>query len=457
MTTTTVTPAAFHRPRHGSEPFQPLTAYQARLGDFDYVEEEWFATGRDDNGEAYTTTVLVRRPRDPGRFSGTVIAEPLHFFPITPIFHYTSEYVVRAGHAWAYIGSEKASVDQVKASDPERYATVGLPAETRSAEAAGLDFTVVPSSREDGGDFWWEQLERQCQASRAILAEVGAGLRQPSGPFAGFAVDHVILAGHSGTGRITTAFIRERHGSHRLPDGSPVFDGFFPSGWPTTPFEGCGVPIVQTICEGDICAENIFPYRLGYAGLAYRRPDGDEPGDRFRLYELAGVAHTSTQHPPIDDLKFLEQLLPVGTIPEAGEASGMPFNQLYQMALHHLVRWVADGVAPPKAERLRDAPDGFFAKDAHGNTLGGVRTAHLDVPRATYWANVPDPEGKPYFGPYGFERPLDDATLARLYGGRKAYLDRFNQRLDELVGQGWFLAEDADGQRRDAENAAVPE
>jgi hypothetical protein len=40
------------------------------------VEEEWFAAGEVE-GHPYLTTVYVRRPRDPNRFSGTVMVEPV--------------------------------------------------------------------------------------------------------------------------------------------------------------------------------------------------------------------------------------------------------------------------------------------------------------------------------------------------------------------------------------------
>src|SRR5262245_33392970 len=88
------------------------------LEDFDYVEEEWFASG-EEQGRPFTTWMLVRRPRDPSRFSGTVIVEPLHAYPISPIFLYTSRYIMRSGHGWACVGSQKTSIDiNVRPSNP---------------------------------------------------------------------------------------------------------------------------------------------------------------------------------------------------------------------------------------------------------------------------------------------------------------------------------------------------
>jgi hypothetical protein len=303
---------------------------------------------------------------------------------------------------------------------------------------------------------WWEHLPRQNRASHGILAQVGAAIKATAGPFEGANVNCVPLAGHSGTGYLLSKYIREGHDSLRLADGSSVYDGYFPSGWPTTAFGPCDVPIVQVVTEGDYADDNIAFFRPGFDGLAYRRPDSNEPGDRFRLYELASVAHTSTQYPPINDVDFLKQIQSDLTVEADVQMSGMPFNQLYQMALDHLVRWVAEGVAPPSARRMEMGPDGWFVKDEHGNSIGGVRTVQLDVPRATYTSNTTLPNGKQGFGSFGFERPFDEATLKRLYRDKSHYLERFNLHLDEIISEGWFLPEDAEEFRTEAQQVVDP-
>lgn len=455
--TVTVTPATLYRPEfvEGSQPFIPGMGHQGRLSDFDYIEEEWFATGEED-GRPYVTTVLVRIPRDASRFSGTVIVEPLHFFPISPVFSFTSEYIMRSGHGWVCVGSQKTSIDiHVKPSNPQRYGSLHIEAEPLPPEAHHLDLGTLPADISNT-HLWWEHLPRQNRASHAILAQVGAAIKASAGPLAGFDVSCAVLVGHSGTGYLLSRYIREGHDALRREDGSSVYDGYFPSGWPTSAFGPCDVPIVQVVTQGDYAGDNVTFFRPGFDGLAYRRPDSDESGDRFRLYELAGVAHTSTQYPPINDIEFLKQIQS-GIMAEAGmQMSGMPFNQLFQVALDHLVGWAAEGIAPPRAERLEMGADGWFVRDEHGNSVGGVRTAHLDVPRATYTSNTILPGGQPGFASFGFEEPFDAATMKRLYQSRDSYLRRFNLRLDELIGQGWFLADDAEEFRAEAEKIVVP-
>ena len=79
-----VTPAELRRAaRRRPTVFVPYATEMPPLADHDYVQEEWIATGVED-GHPYATTVCVRRPRDRARFSGTVIAEPLHVHGIAP-------------------------------------------------------------------------------------------------------------------------------------------------------------------------------------------------------------------------------------------------------------------------------------------------------------------------------------------------------------------------------------
>jgi predicted component of type VI protein secretion system len=81
----------------------------------------------------------------------------------------------------------------------------------------------------------------------------------------------------------------------------------------------------------------------------------------------------------------------------------------------------------------------------------------MDVPRLRYQSNPGVKEdGTPAFGVVGIEEPLPPETLRRLYRDHADYVDRFNHRLDELIAQGWFLAEDADDMRTEAEQAKIP-
>ena len=452
----TVDPATLRRPPvvDASARFVPTGQYRGTLGEFDYVEEEWFATGQAD-GHPYTTTLTVRRPRDPVRFSGTVIVEPVHAASAAPIWIYTSTYQMRAGHGWAAVCSQKSVLDLfVKPMDADRYASLDIFSDAPSLAASGFDQLRVPrdpaAMRER-----MEQMRRVNALSTPILAQVGAALDGGEGPFAGLGVRTLLLVGHSQTGGVVTDYVLKGHDAHRRPDGSPVYAGYFPSGAPSVCFGPRDAPLVQVLSEGDIAD----PYRPGREGRVYRREDSDDPSDRYRLYELAGVGHMGTRYPPYSD-NATWQHDPIGTagsVPEDAAMNSLPHDELFAMGLDHLVRWVASGENPPRADRIEVGPRGLFAKDEHGNSLGGVRCAQMDVPRLHY---EPTPgikdDGTPAFGVVGIEEPLSPETLGRLYRDHADYVERFERRLDELVAQGWLLAEDVDEMRAEADKADVP-
>ncbi|MBV8951482.1 MAG: hypothetical protein JOZ99_11445 [Actinobacteria bacterium] len=426
----------------------PGVVHRTRPVDFDYVEGEWFASGVDADGRAYTTQVHVRRPRDAGRFSGTVIVEPLHFSSIAPIFMYCSPYAMRSGHGWAVVASQKTALDQhVKGSDPARYDALHI----ETAPSARPVSSSPPSMSADALAAYWRALARYNEASSAILAQVGAALRE-SETFADCAVEHVLLAGHSQTGFVTTNYIREAHESQRLARGRPVFDGYFPTGYPAAPFGSRDVPLVQVLSDGDIShPEHSFSGE--YGRRQYRRDDSDAPNDRYRLYELAGVPHMGTRYPPFNDVGLWASMENHGSYGDGARMSTLPHNELFSMALDHLVHWVADGVTPPHAERLVTRSDGWLASDEHGNTLGGVRCVQLDVPRARYLSNAPQADGSPGTGTVGTEVLFDAPLLRKLYGTHDEYAARFRERLDGLVGARWMLVDDVEEMQAEADRA----
>ena len=404
--------------------FVPAGLYRGKPDEYGYIEEEWLAAGEVD-GHPYRTAVFVRRPSDPSKFSGTLVVEPLHATSAAPTWIYTSTYHLRSGHAWACVYSQKSALDaHVKPFNPDRYSSLDIWSE------------VSPDDR-----------QQMNAASTPILAQVGAALRT-TGPLDDFGVQHVILAGHSQTGGVVTNYIQNGHDAFRFADGSSIY----PAGAPRVQFGPRDVPIVQTLSEGDISD----PRRPGREGRGYRRPDSDEPGDRYRLYELAGVPHMGTRYPPYNDTSMWVTD-PGGTAGEVtadARMNSLPHGELFSMTLHHLVQWVANGVTPPRADRIQEGTDEMFVKDESGNSRGGVRSAQMDVPRLKYFPNPgTNEDGTPARGVVGFEEPLPKETLQRLYPSHDAYVESFNSRLEELIAAGWLLPEDADEMRAEAAGA----
>lgn len=437
----TVKPARWHR--HASPkvpaPYLPTAIYRTDHAQAGYIEEEWFASGVDDLGQPYTTQVYIWRPSDPARFSGTILAEPLHALGVPPMMQYVSPYVARAGHGWAMIGSQKTPIETyVRSKDPDYYSLLRIePASGVPTKAPDRSDAAAFSAYRDGMN----------QASNAILAQVGAALRSTRGPFRGLRTRHVILMGHSQTGGVVTRYIAEKHAAERLSRGRPIYDGYFPSGAPRTAFGPRDVPLIQLVSEGDVSdADRRGPE---FANRRYRRPDSDDPNDRYRLYELAGTSHMGTRYPPHSDPASWKAYM--GEDLSGLTMNSMPHHEQFAMGVHHLVQWVTRGVTPPRAPRLEEALGRrYLAKDEHGNTLGGIRSPQMDVPRATYVPNPVRADGVVRAGVVGFEVAFTPEKMRALYGTPANYVSRFNARLEEVTRDGWLLPEDADEMRAEA-------
>jgi hypothetical protein len=79
----------------------------------------------------------------------------------------------------------------------------------------------------------------------------------------------------------------------------------------------------------------------------------------------------------------------------------------------------------------------------------------MDVPHSTYQPNPTKADGTPSYLTVGNDEPFGPEKLRQLYGDTATYVERFNRRLDELVAQGWLLAEDADEMRREAKQIDI--
>jgi len=436
--------------------FVPSGSFRGDLGDFGYVEEEWFASGTVD-GHAYSTQLTIRRPQDPARFSSTLLVEPVHAASAAPIWMYTSLYQMRSGHAWAAVLSQKTVLEGfVRPTNPERYAGLEIWSDVESGESgiAAMALPRDPTAIQQR----IEQMNRVNVLSSAILAQIGAALSTPSatGPFADGAVRDAILMGHSQTGWVVSNYVAHAHDSERWADGSPIYHGYFPSGAPSVQFGPRDVPLLQVVSEGDIADPSRGPMRVD---RGYRRDDSDAPDDRYRLYELAGVGHMDTRHPPYSENRTW-QIDPTGTagvVPPDATMNSLPHGELFAMGLDHLVQWVRVDVPPPRAARIETGDDGLFVKDDWGNSCGGVRCVQMDVPAKRYLPNPgTNDDGTPAFGVVGIEEPLSPQTLKTMYRDHSDYVKRYRRRLNELIGEGWLLSADVDEMLAEADRANVP-
>lgn len=116
----------------------PFSASLIGLARFGYVEEEYFIEGRATAGNGasapYKTRLVVRRPKDPARFNGSVV---LDWFNVTGGFDvdsewiYTYEELLRSGYAYVGVSVQMVGVQgsprALKLWDPVRYAALSHP------------------------------------------------------------------------------------------------------------------------------------------------------------------------------------------------------------------------------------------------------------------------------------------------------------------------------------------
>jgi len=371
------------------------------LAHFKYTTKEYFVSGVA-NGQPYKTRIVIRRPADNSRFSGLVLAESMHPSGNPWMFHFTHTYSMTEGHVGLEI---LTSATQAFAEfSPERYSGLSV--------ASG-------------------------QANE-IIAQVGALMKssRADNPLADLPIRKMILTGSSASAGVVVNYL-PAHMVQRLSDMKPIYDGFMPTSNGAT-LRLVDVPMIQV------------PTMRETMNGATTRPDGDVPGNQFRVYEFAGMGHIDSRDAAAyypDPCK-----LPISRFPLAAYMS---------VALHHLWRWLDTGTPPPHADRIymdynTDGDGSLMALDEFGNVRGGIRTTYVDVPTSKIGvpnagAEPPIKNPHPFIAARGeaaqnqlcglanYQIAFTPAQLKQIYTDKRAYLAKVQQRYDELMGQGWAL------------------
>jgi hypothetical protein len=383
------------------------------LQPYGYIEEEYFISGTVD-GKPYTTSLLVRKPKDASKFSGLVAVETVHAAGAIP-FWGVRDVWLNGGHGWAAVASQRVALEgQVKKFNAARYANLTIP----EVEAAAS----TPQQMMSGG--------AQDLYSQAIMTQVGEFLKSNTkdSPFAGLQVKFLVMGGASQTGGTTLRYIENSHAKARMPDGKPIYDGYLPGeAFSRSPLPPTDAAIIHTVTEGDLANA------LAGKRTPPSRPDSDAPNDRYRHYQIAGASHVGTRG--ITDPKAVFSTLENAVKP--GEQLSQFPNEVYVSTAFHLADWVLKGAAPPKASPI-EVVNGEIVRDEQGNAKGGLRSPYVDTPTVRYIAAAPADTANPMRRLIGFQEPLSKEKLASLYKSRDNYLRRFNEGIDKMVTQRWL-------------------
>ena len=400
----------------------PLWDSWHRLGPFGYREQEVLvsgtATAADGTSAPYTTRVVVSRPKDQADFNGTVL---LDWVNVTAQFENAvdileaREFLLRQGYAFVQVSAQSAGLCCTPLTpqvwDPVRYAAIDHP-----------------------GDAYADDMF--AQVARLFRDGPKAG----PDPMAGLDVRRILASGQSQSANRLHDFVEARQ-------GAGVIDGFLIHGEGAKTFGvDLDVPVLHLLSDRE----------------ADPAPPSDDP--RYSLWEVAGTAHSDyfigTQQVQgsgrrVSDQPALDKKGYAALIDEAGNygqvpaplmttctvaGATMPMHYTTSSALFQLDRWVRTGTAPRTQPRYAFDATGALAKDEHGNSLGGIRLAPIEVPVATYVSTSCN------LG--GITLPFTDAQVQALYPTFADYQRRMRAATDRSVRQGWVLPADGVDQMR---------
>lgn len=401
-----------------------------------------------DETAPYNTRILVYRPIDPADFSGTVFVEWLNVsagFDTSPDWNLAHNQILRSGAVWVGVSAQAVGVvgggqavaglqsGGLKGGDPERYGTLEHPGDSYSYD---------------------------------IFSQAGTAVRgtAPDDPLGGLKAKQVIAMGESQSAFRMVTYVNAVHPLAEVYDGFLVHSrGSNSAALLERPFPGISAPD-RTQIRRDLDVP-VLTFQtetdLGFGHFPPRQADSST----FRLWEVAGTSHADAYTAQIGFGDAGDGAAEV-TLLDVANAGGGPLNcavpmnygpqyAVLQAALAHLEAWVVDGVAPPRAPRLRLEPGlpAVIERDRNGNARGGIRTPLVDAPNATLRGDGND--GGRFCQLFGTTVPLAPTTIAALYSSHDDYVAKFTEATAAAVKAGFLLEPEADNLNAAAEASTV--
>lgn len=398
------------------------------LADAGYAQDEFLLSGHA-GGSEYTVRVLLRRPRAASTFTGVVVVEPMHFAGGRSVWPVVRREVLRSGHAWAELGCQPSSESHLKSYDRDRYGGISIldaVAALAPQETNRGTHTDAPRSfdeiRREADEFRRRWFESAVQ-SPTIIEQFAQAMR--GGDFGLRDVTTIVFAGLSQTGGFVRNFAATQHAA--LSAEQPIFDGYLVMCSGGEAVQDLSVPVIEMLAESEmeeLRRAHLLPGQT--REYTHRRPDSAT----FRLYEVAGMSHSDSREVPVPGVQAL---------PSGERWSRFPATHVVAWVLRSLVNWIRDGAAPPPSRWFALDEQRRLRRDEDGHVLGGLRTAHVDVPTASL--TVVSESGSSWLR--GREAPFSFDRLTNLYGDEAGYRTAVRDCLARLVSEGLYLPEDA--------------
>jgi hypothetical protein len=395
----------------------------------------------------YKTRVVVYRPIDPKKFNGTVIVEWLNVsgqVDANPDWTQTHNELIRDGFAWVGVSAQAVGLNQIKncpattppvppcpaPGDPARYGTLSHPGDSYSYD---------------------------------MFSQAGQAIRDNSAILGGLTPKKLIAVGESqSAGRMVTYIDAVQPLVH-------VYDGFLVHSRGAAGAALAQPPLVSvptpmpspTLIRTDLDVPVfVFQTESDIAGaFTARQPDTN----LFRQWEAAGTSHfdtyglligpsdTGNGQGAVANLAAMQNPTkvpgPGGLCTQAINTGGA--HWLLNSVMYGLNQWVTNGTLPPIGQKLviaSTSPSFVYAKDANGNTIGGVRTPQVDAPIATL-AGIGNTaaNGAPisqFCRLFGSTVPYTPTHLSALYKNHGQFVSAWSNDIQNLVNEGFLLQPD---------------
>ena len=378
-----------------------------------------------DGSAPYKTRIVVRRPTDTSKFSGTVVVEWLNVsggVDANPDWVTLREEIMRKGDIWVGVSAQKIGV----MGGPVLVKVPGPGSELTGKGLIRIDPARYGTLDQPGDAYSYD-----------IFTQVARALRTGQG-LSGAHPKRLIATGES---QSAFAMVSYYDGIQPL---TKAFDGFF-----VHSRGGAALPIVRPGQTADIAGalQNkpvIFRTDLPepvmdiqtetdvssiLSSYGARQPDSDT----FRLWEVVGTAHAD-KHLVGSQADQMQCGVPI---------NDGPMHLVAKAALRALTTWMETGTAPVHAARIDVKPGKTptVQRDSDGIALGGVRTPPVDVP-VVVLSGEPGPNPSVICLLLGSTKPLPAARLAELYPSRAAYVQRYDDDVQKTIAAGFVLPED---------------
>jgi hypothetical protein len=436
-----------------------------------YVEEEYFAEGdataydyavkpppadgmwsiTPQSTAHYKTRFLVRRPSDPSHFNGLVYVEWLNVSggaDADPDFGYAHAELLRSG--WAYVGISAQAVG-----------IMGGGFSLGGASAVPLvmwNSARYGSLQHPGDDYSYDIYS---QVTRAVRHPV-SGAPVPLGPLV--ATKFIATGESQSAGRMVT-YADAIQPVHKVFDalfihsrgaaGAPLYAGSGGGLGGLAGFSGFGGPAVHIRSDLNV---PVFQFQTetdvlgglgGPGGVDYRQPDTDT----LRTWEIAGTSHADQFLLDYDAALAGDSGAPTQSCMDINTG---PQHWAEDGAVAALQAWLKNGTPPAKGDPLVIADGGGYAKDSIGNTLGGVRTAAVDVP-ISILSGQSKGSGGILCALFGNTTPLSTAQLQSLYPTHDDYVSKVTAATNKAQTGGFIAAADVPLVIQEAQTAHVPQ